>query len=177
MKRCPQCNRTYADEMFAFCLDDGALLSAPYDPQATLSLPAELTSDLAPITSIDEPAIAISINRHYPHARSAQDLYHATRGIWRVNLERANKAKYAFAVFQGVIREVYEINRWIPVTKETREYWKERDSAQGLEFPPEVDDGRSEFIGELAPESIRQKYIGRHVPVRHTQNPIRYFNC
>ncbi len=32
MKLCPTCNRTYADDGFTFCLSDGALLSAPYDP-------------------------------------------------------------------------------------------------------------------------------------------------
>lgn len=30
MKKCPACNRTFADE-FSFCLEDGALLSAPFD--------------------------------------------------------------------------------------------------------------------------------------------------
>lgn len=34
MKRCPTCKRTYADDGFTFCLDDGALLSAPYDPRS-----------------------------------------------------------------------------------------------------------------------------------------------
>ncbi|HKO36025.1 MAG TPA: hypothetical protein VJV21_06070 [Pyrinomonadaceae bacterium] len=33
MKRCPKCQRTYADDAFTFCLEDGALLSAPYDPE------------------------------------------------------------------------------------------------------------------------------------------------
>lgn len=33
MKKCPKCNRTYADDGFTFCLEDGALLSAPYDPK------------------------------------------------------------------------------------------------------------------------------------------------
>src|SRR5687767_6516181 len=33
MKRCPQCQRTYADDTTTFCLADGALLSAPYNPQ------------------------------------------------------------------------------------------------------------------------------------------------
>src|SRR5437762_7131902 len=32
MKRCPKCNRTYADDGFTFCLEDGALLSAAFDP-------------------------------------------------------------------------------------------------------------------------------------------------
>jgi hypothetical protein len=44
MKRCPQCNRTYADESFSFCLADGTLLSAPYDPNATLIIPAQPSS-------------------------------------------------------------------------------------------------------------------------------------
>jgi hypothetical protein len=34
MKKCPKCNRTYADDAFTFCLEDGALLSAPYDPKS-----------------------------------------------------------------------------------------------------------------------------------------------
>ena len=33
MKKCPKCNRTYADDGFTFCLEDGTLLSAPYDPE------------------------------------------------------------------------------------------------------------------------------------------------
>lgn len=40
MKSCPSCNRTYADDTLTFCLNDGALLSAPYDPQATLQIPS-----------------------------------------------------------------------------------------------------------------------------------------
>lgn len=43
MKRCPTCDRSYADEAMLFCLDDGtALVSEPSstdDPQATLVLP------------------------------------------------------------------------------------------------------------------------------------------
>jgi hypothetical protein len=31
MKKCPKCNRTYADDGFTFCLEDGALLSASYE--------------------------------------------------------------------------------------------------------------------------------------------------
>ena len=39
MKRCPQCNRTYSEDSFSFCLADGALLSAPYNSEETLVLP------------------------------------------------------------------------------------------------------------------------------------------
>jgi hypothetical protein len=44
MKQCPQCNRTYADDSITFCLADGALLSASYDPNATQRIPARLTN-------------------------------------------------------------------------------------------------------------------------------------
>jgi hypothetical protein len=44
MKTCPACNRTYSDETLSYCLADGSLLSAPYDPEATQRLPlSELT--------------------------------------------------------------------------------------------------------------------------------------
>ena len=126
---------------------------------------------------IDEPVVAINISQQYPEAKSAEDLYNCTRGIWRLNRHRAEKARYAFAVYQGVIKEVYEIERWLPASKATREYWKEREISQGKYFPPEVHEGRSEFIGEVAPEAIRKKYLGQLMPVRHSQNPIRYFDC
>ncbi len=36
MKKCPNCGRTFEDETLSFCLEDGALLSASYDPEATV---------------------------------------------------------------------------------------------------------------------------------------------
>lgn len=34
IKECPTCKRTYEGHSFTFCLADGALLSAPFDPDA-----------------------------------------------------------------------------------------------------------------------------------------------
>ena len=48
MKQCPQCKRTYADKSIAFCLADGALLSAPYDPDATLHISPTPPANLPP---------------------------------------------------------------------------------------------------------------------------------
>lgn len=45
LKRGPECNRTYADETISFCLADGALLSAPYDPNTTQILPSAINPD------------------------------------------------------------------------------------------------------------------------------------
>jgi hypothetical protein len=57
MKRCPQCNRTYADETITFCLADGALLSAPFDPNSTWFLPTLSSPDSSPTEVLPtEPA-------------------------------------------------------------------------------------------------------------------------
>jgi hypothetical protein len=39
MKNCPTCNRTYPDDAQVFCLMDGSVLSAPYDPSETRAAP------------------------------------------------------------------------------------------------------------------------------------------
>jgi hypothetical protein len=54
MKNCPKCNRTFEDS-FTFCLVDGAVLSAPYDPQATQPRPTQRITDPAP-TEMFSPA-------------------------------------------------------------------------------------------------------------------------
>lgn len=56
MKKCPTCNRTYADPTLTFCLADGALLSAPYDAEATQAEPA--SNDTEPIVSPATPGAA-----------------------------------------------------------------------------------------------------------------------
>src|SRR5687768_14627417 len=48
MKTCPICNRTYADETMNFCLDDGATLVDPYDPDKARSLPPTMLAHPAP---------------------------------------------------------------------------------------------------------------------------------
>ncbi len=57
------------------------------------------------------PALLIRINRLYRHGMSALELYEATRGTWKLSARR-NDARYAFAVFEALVREVYEIEAW-----------------------------------------------------------------
>jgi hypothetical protein len=47
VKSCPTCNRTFEDT-FTFCLVDGAILSAPFDPHATLTIPEQRQTELPP---------------------------------------------------------------------------------------------------------------------------------
>ena len=113
---------------------------------------------------IEEPALLFTINQMFREGMSALALYEATRGFWRVGPDR-EKAELALAVYQGVVREVYRIDRWDPAGTqeyETREVGANRGS------------GRWEFTGEVAAD-MRGKYVGRFVD-KGGQNPIHYAN-
>src|SRR5437763_3215350 len=53
MKSCPTCNRTFEDT-FTFCLIDGSILSAPFDPHATRQIPNARNTD--PQTEVMPPS-------------------------------------------------------------------------------------------------------------------------
>lgn len=94
------------------------------------------------------------------------ELYDATRGIWRVGEDR-EKVDYAFAVYEGVVQEVYRVEQWFPA---------------GTTFSTRgdlTDPDRWEFVGHLAEDEIRHRY--RYTSVRHiwdqgARNPVRYVN-
>jgi hypothetical protein len=64
MKACPTCNRTYTDETLTYCLADGSLLSAPYDPEATQRLHFPQTDNQAKTeVLISDPSTAQPIQQ------------------------------------------------------------------------------------------------------------------
>ena len=65
MKSCPTCKRPYGDDTLIFCLDDGARLSAAYDPRPTLQGPAPRDTD-PPGTEILPPHLAPGDQRPGP---------------------------------------------------------------------------------------------------------------
>ena len=67
--------------------------------------------------------------------------------------------------YQGIVREVYRIERWLPAG--TLEYETRDDS----DFEGS---GRWEFEGRVA-EDLRDEYVGFSVG-KSSQNPIRYAN-
>jgi len=48
MKQCPRCKRTYTDETLLYCLDDGSMLGAAYDPAATQVMPFPRATNAGP---------------------------------------------------------------------------------------------------------------------------------
>lgn len=100
------------------------------------------------------------------------ELYDTTRHSWKLG-ERRNKAQYAFAVFQGEVKEVYTIVSWLP-----------QNSTITTKKPEDISDltintDRWEFVGNIAPDEIRSKYVGKDVSeyLKSKQNPVAYINC
>lgn len=120
---------------------------------------------------IVHPAILIRINRLYRFGMSEAELYEATRGIWKLGSKRA-LARYAFSVFHGVVRAVFEIESWHP----------ERTTAYHFRVfeDPTPKPGRWEFVGKTAEQGICKQYLGRsvqHYFKQGLQSPVVYVNC
>lgn len=76
MKRCPKCDRTYADDKTTFCLADGTLLSPPYDPDATQRISEPLATNPPPtevITHSAQPTMTLEALRSVPLFASLDD--------------------------------------------------------------------------------------------------------
>ena len=120
------------------------------------------------LESFAEDVILIRINKLYRNDMNAHELYEATRAYWRVNLEQAKRAKYALAVYYGMVLEVYEIAEWFPAFSTMMH--QRIDNVEGLK-------SRYEFVGRIAPEDVRKKYKDKSVSnifSKGEQNPIRY---
>lgn len=115
--------------------------------------------DAEPI-QIAEPCLLIIINRLFYRGISDAELYEATRRSWKVGPRRRQNAHYAFAIYRGVVRQVYKIESWRPSTD-----------------PQYAHQNRWEFIGAVASEM--QHYVGGsvdHYFARGAQNPIKDLN-
>ena len=132
----------------------------------------DLVQDLnAEEVRINDKAILINISRLYRYGMSALELYDATRGVWKVG-DRCIAAEYAFCLYGGIVREVYTISAWVPAGS----------TMTGRNFEEKAYDmsKRREFVGKVAPEPIRKKYLGKSVRsylTQGSQNPIKYVNC
>ena len=113
---------------------------------------------------IVDPCVLIRINDLFRYGMTPIELYDATRGVWVTGPKR-DRARYALAVFRGVVQEVYQITAWFP-------------GGSTLSSRPDTDyPGRWEFVGKIAPDKLRRRYVFRSVRrylPQGAQNPIRY---
>lgn len=116
----------------------------------------------APEIEVMEPVLLIVVNRLYRKGMSAEELYAITRGDWVIG-PRREKARYACAVYNGIVRAVYTIDKWYAVISSNPDHKQSK---------------RWRFDGVTAHEL--QHYVGGST-VRYAaigaQNPIRYINC
>lgn len=121
--------------------------------------------------NIREPAILIRITKLYRFDMSDVELYDATRSAWKVGIKR-ERAELALAVFEGVVREVYAITAWLPGASTF-------NSVQADEAGEARRRRRWEFVGTIAADDVRRRYINRyvgHLFTKGAQNPIAYVN-
>jgi len=119
---------------------------------------------------IAETALLIRVSQKYRDGMSSEALYEVTRGVWVIGARR-NNVQYALSVVHGVVQEVYAVKSWYPAA--TTPY-KTRDFSD-VNCP-----GRWEFLGEIAPAVVREKYLGKSVAHYFkigAANPIMYINA
>lgn len=122
--------------------------------------------------SITERVILIRINQLYHDGISSKKLYDITRSAWKVG-QRREMADYAFAVFGGVIVEVYKINYWEVCTRRNSPHdWVNN------QWNEVKDGGRFQFVGNVD-EEMSRKYKNKSVKelfAKGNANPIQYVN-
>ena len=115
--------------------------------------------------SITDPVIILRITQLWEPGITHLRLYEATRGVWRTGVRRM-KARYALSVADGRVREVYSIRHWYP------------GGTLKYKTRPLVDVNRTdrwEFSGEIAPDDIRNKYLGKILTFPlGSANPVSY---
>jgi uncharacterized protein len=126
-----------------------------------------ITIYAAPPVEIVDPAILIRINRLFHPRMTDVEFYEATRGMWKLGARR-EKYPLAMAVFEEVVREVYQIESWHPAATTTYVTDLHRNPRPA---------GRWEFIGKVAAEPIRSRYRLKSVAKylrRGLQSPTIY---
>ena len=119
---------------------------------------------------ITDNILLIKINKRYRNDMSPQELYDATRGYWKLNVENAKNVDYALAVYDGMVLEVYEVAEWLPALSTFMD--------RPMPFKIDNMDKRYEFVGKIANDDIKQRYADKsvkHLFKAGEANPIKYF--
>ncbi len=101
----------------------------------------------------NDKGVGILINKDFKPNFGDLETFEITRGMWAKNcVGVAKNSKYAYALYHGVVKEVYEIHSWVKAG--TQEYFTRKLDTEKMK-------NRYEFIGKIADENIRKKYKGK----------------
>lgn len=100
---------------------------------------------------VDEPLIAFTINQWWGRL----GFYEATRGVWRLNIQRSRERHLVLGVVNNIVKAVYRPCQWVPGTPEN--------------FPRYTGPTKNRwgFVGVEADPAIQAKYLGKRVPAEY----------
>ncbi len=114
------------------------------------------------LQNIEEKVVLFRTSYDVVQARGS--LKEATCKWWKVSEHRVLASDYVFSIIDDIVRDVYI----------AEDSYKESDDGNAY---PHFEGVRAGFIFKDAPENIKQKYVGKTLPVEYQkwgQNPIRY---
>ena len=121
----------------------------------------------SPVMSIphNHKIIAISINNTFNN----RSVYDSVRHAWKIDIKRAKKADYIFAMIQGRCVEVFIVKEWLKANHDDFKDFQETDPK------------RYAFNGYVAPHEIQIMYNKKRLPSemqrkKGMSNPIQYKN-
>ena len=82
--------------------------------------------------------LVLKISQSWRSGMTPKELYDATRRSWRLSASRIEKVDLVLCVAEKEVREAYTVEQWILSS----------------------DEGRKEFIGHIADQTIREKWVG-----------------
>ncbi|MEX9948615.1 hypothetical protein AB7X11_08875 [Providencia alcalifaciens] len=118
----------------------------------TIEEAASIYSQQDTEVSTEHAGLAFILNKLYRFNMSELELFEATRGVWHNPPRKDQSLKYAYAIYNDIVKEVYEIHSWVEAG--TQQYFT-RNINKGS--------GRWEFIGRKASDDIRKLYVGKRI--------------
>ncbi|MBR6152840.1 MAG: hypothetical protein IKQ43_00215 [Treponema sp.] len=110
-----------------------------------------------------------------------QSLFNAARKWWRANGDKIRDVDYVIVhvLGEGIVREVYKPDKmtWHEETDPGKKENNKPFEGSRMVFGTQDDSDEGDYCKTMiAPEKIRQKYIGKTLDEKYTkgQNPIRY---
>jgi len=125
-----------------------------------------------PLNKMGADCILININRTYKRGNGTDPIYQATKETWLISEWRLPQIRYVLSEFRGLIVEVFEVEKWYPKQRPKN---KTIDKEKNIKI--QVDVTGYGFVGNVAPDEIRNLYINKsvaHIKQKGAAQVIRY---
>jgi len=86
---------------------------------------------------VPKEVLSIKISTSWRPGMTPQALYEATRRSWKLSRSRIASVDTVLCIAENEVKEVYAVDQWIE----------------------SEDEGRVEFVGKVAPASVRQHWM------------------